>query len=132
MTVTAAERETVINLNDADNLVHVWTMQAKHIRAFRKRAFVTETRSGFHDGSEWAEFTVPADKYSPVTGVAANRKPLTPEERERRARLLRANVPIPNRVHNMEPPEGVVTPTPGSSPSIEPDPETTPRGQVAL
>jgi len=64
--LTAAERETVINASEDDNLVRIWTAQKRFISRMRKNPQFTEVRSGFFGTSEWAEFTVPADRWSPL------------------------------------------------------------------
>lgn len=91
MSLTKPEKETVVTMSDGDDLVRIWSAQGKYIRRLRKRPHVTEVRSGVYEGTEWAEFTVPADKYSPVTGVAQNRSPLSEEEKTRRAVQLQGS-----------------------------------------
>lgn len=67
--VIAEERETVVNATDADDVLRIWTAQRRFITHLRRHPKVTETRTGRVDGTEWAEFTIPADAWSPVTGV---------------------------------------------------------------
>jgi hypothetical protein len=67
--VIASERETVVNATDADDIVRIWSAQRRYITRLRKHPRVTEIRAGTVDGTEWAEFTVPADQWNPVTGV---------------------------------------------------------------
>jgi hypothetical protein len=67
--MNADERETVVNASDADDTVRIWTAQRRYITKLRRHPKVTEIRAG-HDGStEWAEFSVPADQWNPVSGV---------------------------------------------------------------
>lgn len=81
-TWSAEERETVVTVSDADDVVNVWTAQRSVITRLRRDAAFTETASG--DG--WATFTIPADLWSPV-GVKRKRS-LTPEAKEaQRARF---------------------------------------------
>lgn len=78
MSLTAAERETVINLSDADATAKIWSCQRPMIRKLKANPDVTLLREGEHDGSPWAEFSVPARL------VAVRRKstraPMTPEQ----------------------------------------------------
>ena len=82
------ERETTITTSDADELVRVWTAQRKHITRLRKDSAFTQVRTGFHGTTEWAEFTIPADRWSPA-GVRRKRPPLTEEQRQAAADRLR-------------------------------------------
>lgn len=68
MSLTAHERETTINLSDGDDVVRIWTAQLPVIRRFRANQHATEIKTGFHEGSEWSEFTIPADKWFPWSG----------------------------------------------------------------
>jgi hypothetical protein len=68
MSLTAPERETVINTTDADDLVTIWTAQRPYITKLRRHPKVSEIRSGSAGSTEWAEFTA-ADQWNPVTGV---------------------------------------------------------------
>lgn len=88
MKPTALERETIVNQNDGEDTAHIWTMQRSVISKCRKHPYATEVASGFHGGTEWAQFTAPADKYNPVTGF---KRFLSEEERAARAARLKAN-----------------------------------------
>ena len=83
---TADERETVIHLSDADDLVVIWTAQLHVIRRLSK-----DTRFTLTEGSEdehWATFSIPAKAWNPVTGAKRKGTPQTPEQRERAIRNL--------------------------------------------
>lgn len=86
--LSAEERETTITATDADDLVRIWTCQRKHITKLRSNVSFTEVRSGFHGTTEWAEFTIPADKWNPASG-AKRKHNMTPEQREAAATRLR-------------------------------------------
>lgn len=86
--LTAPERETIVTGSDADPTVHVWTAQRRHITRMRRDPAFTEQATGFHGGTEWAEFTTSSD-WSPVTGRKRTRK-LTPEQRKTMADRLAA------------------------------------------
>lgn len=70
-----AERETIITMSDADDLVHIWTSQRRTITKLRKSAKYAEISSGTFDGHPWACFTIPADRWNPVTGAKRSHNP---------------------------------------------------------
>lgn len=82
MTLEAYERETTVVASDGDGLVRIWTAQRSVITRCRNDVRFTEVGSGFHGSTAWAKFTIPAERWSPVSGAKANRKPHTPERRE--------------------------------------------------
>ncbi len=87
------ERETVINSSDGDELVRIWTAQRTYITKMRRDAAFTETGAGTIEGTDWATFTIPADRWSPLGPRRS--KNLTPEQREamsKRMNLLRGGV----------------------------------------
>lgn len=86
--LSAPERETIVTVSDADDLVRIWSAQRRHITRMRRNAQFTQIRTGFHGTTEWAEFTVPADRWSPV-GVK-RQVSLTEQQREQAAARLRA------------------------------------------
>lgn len=83
--MVAAERETVITVSDADDVVSIWTAQRPVILRLARDDRFTLTASGEHDGSPWASFTVPADRWSPLSG--AKRRMSDTEREARRATL---------------------------------------------
>jgi hypothetical protein len=87
--LTAAERETIINASDADDLVRIWTAQRRHITRLRNNPSFTEVATGHYGTTEWAEFTIPADSWSAASG-AKRRVTLTDEQRQAAAERLRA------------------------------------------
>lgn len=88
MSFTAHERETVIVSSDGDAAVRIWTAQRKFINRLRKDQRFTELRSGITDGTEWAEFEIPATDWNPVSG-AKRKRSLTDEQRREVAERLR-------------------------------------------
>jgi len=91
MSLHATERETTVTITDADDTVRIWTAQRRYIGRLRRHPAYAEIATGFHDGSEWAEFTIPADRWNPATGAKRERAPMTDEQRaEAAARLARA------------------------------------------
>lgn len=71
--LTAAERETTVTTSDDAEFVLIWTAQARHITRLRKDAAFEEVASGLFGTSEWAEFRIAADRWSPA-GVKRARK----------------------------------------------------------
>lgn len=82
------EKETVVNSSDGDDLVRIWSAQKKFITKMRKEPLFTEVKSGTREGSEWAEFTIPADKWSPM-GVRRSRN-MTSEAKAAASERLQA------------------------------------------
>lgn len=91
----AAERETTVNASDDDELVRVWTAQRAVITRLRRDSAFTEVGSGVSDGTEWAEFTTPADRWTPA-GVRRTRN-ISDEQRER----LRSRLRSSENAHNV-------------------------------
>ena len=77
----AYERETTVVMSDGDPLVRISTAQRTVITALRKKEAFTETATGFHEKTEWAEFTIPRKKFNLAKAVKATRV-LTDEQRE--------------------------------------------------
>ena len=79
------EQETSVNCEALSDLVHIWSSQPKVVRRLVRDPRFTVVRSG----EGWCEATIPADRYSPLTGAKRSVR-LTPEQREARAERLRA------------------------------------------
>lgn len=83
------ERETTIAMSDGDNLVRINTAQRTIITALRKKPAFAEIANGFHGTTEWAEFTIPREKFNLAKAVKSSLN-LTDEQREtRRANMAR-------------------------------------------
>ena len=88
--LTPYERETTVNASDGDQLVRIWTAQRRHITRMRRNDSFTETATGYHGGTEWAEFTIPSADWNPASGAKRKRN-LTDEQRQALAdRLAKA------------------------------------------
>lgn len=85
----AAERETVVTTSDGSGYVSIWTAQRKFITRLRKNPKAEEVKSGFYEGSEWAEFRIPSGEWNPATGIKRNNN-LTEEQRRAASERLRA------------------------------------------
>lgn len=82
------EQETTVTTYQGAPDVRIYTAQRKHITRLRKHPLATETRSGFYEGSEWAEFTVPESKWNPVSGIKRATS-MTPEQKLAASERLR-------------------------------------------
>ncbi len=89
MSLTPPERETVVNASDGDPLVRIWTAQGTVITKLRKDPAFTELKTGRHDGTEWAEFTIPAEKFNLAKCVTRTRN-LTEAQRAELSERMRA------------------------------------------
>jgi hypothetical protein len=88
MGLTAYERETVINMNDDDDLAYVSTHQRTVITALKKNPAAVLESEGIFDGTRWANFHIPCELVSFRTRVS--RPNLSPEQRAEAGRRLRA------------------------------------------
>jgi hypothetical protein len=87
MSLTAAERETIITLNDEDANAEIWTAQRPIITKLRKNAAATLITEGKYDGSAWAQFRLPVELVSFRTKRV--KLELTATQREERTARLR-------------------------------------------
>lgn len=86
---TGDERETSIVMSDANPVVLLWSAQRKYVNRVLADNRWTVLDSGVNEeGQPWVSASIPADKYSPLTGVkrASN---LTPEQKAASAERLR-------------------------------------------
>jgi hypothetical protein len=88
MSLTAPERETIIRLNDEDELANIWTAQRPWITKLKKNPAAVLIDEGVFDGSAWAEFEVPASMISVRSKTV--KLQLTDEQRRQRAARLQA------------------------------------------
>ena len=86
MSLTAAERETIITFNDEDGHAEIWTAQRPIITKLKKNAAATLIDEGKHSGSVWAQFRLPAELISFRSKRVVLE--LTDDEREARASRL--------------------------------------------
>lgn len=87
--LSADERETTIVACDGGEFVRIDSSRRKDITALRRRQNVTEVAAGFHGGTEWARFLVPAHLFDVARGVRIPRT-LIDEQREAIADRARA------------------------------------------
>lgn len=88
--LTPPERETIVNADDENGEVRIWTAQRKVITRLRRHRGFTEVDSGFHGTSEWAAFTIPADQWSPAGGAKASRNYSAEQRTAMRERMAHA------------------------------------------
>lgn len=87
--LTALERETTVTMSDGDPLVHINTAQRTVLTRLRRKPEVfTETKTGYHGTTEWAEFTCPRERFN-LGAAARPKRLLTPEQREQLAAQAR-------------------------------------------
>lgn len=84
-----AEQETVVVAHEVDDLVRIWSNVRRHITKMRRSPAFTEVRTGVSGTSEFAEFTIPADRWSPL-GVKRSVSLTKQQRSEAAARLLAA------------------------------------------
>lgn len=84
---TMDEQETTVTqLRNQET--RIYTANPLHLRRLRKDDRATEVRGG--DG--WGEFVIPNELFDPLKGFKRKTKPLTEEERAKRAAHFRQNV----------------------------------------
>jgi hypothetical protein len=85
MSLTAAERETVVTGCDADDHITIWTAQRPIITKLKKNDAAELLEEGVHEGSVWAKFKLDAGLLSFRSG----KRKVSPEQREAaRARMV--------------------------------------------
>lgn len=86
--LTKSERETIVSVTDGSTDAHVWTAQRAVITRLRRDAAFREVASGRHGSTEWAEFKVPADRWSPAGVKRKRNRVLSDAERKRAGERL--------------------------------------------
>lgn len=86
---TGDERETSIVMSDANPVVLLWSAQRKYVNRILADNRWTVLDSGVNEeGQPWVSASIPADKYSPLTGVKRANN-MTPEQKAASAERLR-------------------------------------------
>lgn len=90
MGLSNAERETIINMNNAEAVAYIYTAQPKVITKLKKNPAATLVEEGSFEHSRWARFSIPARL---VSFRSATVRPEMTDERKRQARdnLARIN-----------------------------------------
>jgi hypothetical protein len=87
MSLNEYERETIVNASDGETIVRIWTAQRRFITRLRRSPRFTEVATGHDGATEWAEFTIPADLWTPTSGAKRSRTYSDKERNEASARL---------------------------------------------
>jgi hypothetical protein len=87
MSLTAPERETVINFNDDEKIAYVYTAQRYMITKLNRNPAAVLVESGTHEGTAWARFEIPASLVSFRSGHV--KRVLTDEQRKAAGDRLR-------------------------------------------
>jgi hypothetical protein len=91
VSLTAAERETIISFSDDSATAHVYTSQRRIITKLTRNPSAKLIESGEHDGSAWARFTMPSD-------LISFRRPRNLSDSDREARRERGRILGASRV----------------------------------
>jgi hypothetical protein len=83
--LTAQERETVITLNDSDDLASIWTAQRAMITKLKANEAAVLVEEGLHGSSRWASFTLPKELLS----LRSKRRAMSEEQRVEAAERMR-------------------------------------------
>lgn len=89
MSLTEFERETIINMNDGEEVAYIYSAQRKVITRLKNNPAAVLVEEGTHDGSVWARFTLPAELVS-FRSVRVRLELTDEQRRERGERLRRA------------------------------------------
>lgn len=87
MSLTAAERETVINGSDADDAVSIWTAQRPVITKLKKNPAAILVDEGHYGTTAWALFELPANLLSYRTPRRG--RPMSDEQKRAAGERLR-------------------------------------------
>lgn len=90
MSLTAAERETVITFNDADEAAHIATHQRAVITKLKRNEQARLIASGAFEGTPFAEFEIPKGMITFRTR-RRTRETMTHEQKARAREVLAAN-----------------------------------------
>jgi len=88
--LTAAERETVITMNDEDDVADIWTAQRPVITKLKKNPAAVLVEEGKHGSTVWARFQLPASLISFRSTKRVGRVPSEEEREAFRARMQQA------------------------------------------
>ena len=86
------EQETTININAAEDVVHVWTNIPRDLRTLRSCRDFTERRAGrYKDGTEWGEYILPADKLASLRSLVRRTHQMSDEQKAANTARLAAH-----------------------------------------
>lgn len=90
MSLIADERETVVTVNDGEDVVRLWTAQRPVIRRVQSDSRWTIVETGEYDGSPYISATCPKTMWNPLSGMKKRRAPMTDEQKQQAAARLKA------------------------------------------
>lgn len=90
MSLIADERETVVTVNDGEDVVRLYTAQRPVIRRIQADSRWTVVETGEYDGSPYIWATCPKSMWNPLSGMKKQRAPMTEDQKRAAAERLRA------------------------------------------
>ena len=73
MSLTAYERETIITMNDEEDIARIWTAQRRIITKLRRNQAAKLIEEGTYGRTAWASFEIP----SPMVSFRSTRRRAT-------------------------------------------------------
>jgi hypothetical protein len=96
MSLTAAERETVIVLNDEDDTATIHTSQRPWITRLKRNPSATLVDEGKFEGSAWAEFEIPKSLIAFPRNQKRKGQPMSEGRKAKLAAARNGNVTVEN------------------------------------
>lgn len=90
MSLIAYERETVVTVNDSEDVVRLYTAQRPVIRRIQADPRWTVVETGEYGGSPYIWATCPKSTWNPLSGMKKRRAPMTDEQKQQAAARLKA------------------------------------------
>lgn len=76
-----SERETSLVYSDDDEVIYIYSCVRRDITAMKKKSqFTVEEEGKYKDGTPWAKFSIPMDRFDISRGAKTTRN-LSPEAR---------------------------------------------------
>ena len=91
------EQETVITTHQGAPYVQIWTAQRRFISALDKNPTAELIKRGEYEGSPWAQYRVPADRWSPTSGI---KRQITLTDEQKQALAVRLKTARDNQLGN--------------------------------
>jgi hypothetical protein len=81
----AYERETIVTMNDEEDVAHVWTAQRPIITKLKRNPAAVLIQEGSHGSSAWASFHVPRELFAGFRTKRMRRPGQAPPARKQRS-----------------------------------------------
>jgi hypothetical protein len=91
--LSAAERETIVTLNDEEPFARVWTAQRRQITRLKRNPAATLIEEGKYGSTAWADFTVPAELFAGFRSRRLRRPGQAPPPQKPRLRPAKTSAP---------------------------------------